>query len=617
MSATQDQRPLPIVVVGHVDHGKSTLIGRMLHDAGALPSGKVEELTRVSARRGMPIEWSFALDALQLERDQAITVDSTQTWFRTAARTYVIVDAPGHQEFLRNMITGAAQAEAAILVVDAAAGLTEHAKRHAYLLHLLGVDRVVLALNKMDTVGFDRAVFDGLTAEIAAYVRDLGVVIAASVPVSARHGDNLVTRSERCPWWTGPTVVNALDSIARRPAPTARPFRLAVQDVYRRDQRRVIVGRIESGAMKVGDEVAFWPGDRRARIKTFESWGSSVATVAASAPQSVAFTIDRDLFVERGQVVAAPAAPPRTEKTLRVRLFWLGKGALTAGRTLRLALGTATVEAVVGQIHHIVDIVSSQPVAATQIAPNGIGEATLKVESPIVWDATPGTALGRAVLIDGCDVVGGCTVVDAVADSHAVPARATEPVRDVERWARHRHRGGVFWLTGLSGAGKTTLARAAERALFEQGRQVVVLDGDGVRGGLSSDLGFTDADRAENIRRGAEVARLMAANGLIVLAAFISPLESHRQLARRIVGADFHDVHLTADLETCERRDIKGLYRRARRGEIGDFTGVSGPWEPPRQPDLVIPTGVQPLAESVRALLAYVDRRVVVELAAA
>ena len=597
----------PIVIVGQVDHGKSTLIGRLLHDAGALSEAKIAEINRVSDRRGGPVEWSYALDAMQVERDQAITVDSSHVWFQTATRAYVVVDVPGHHELLRNMVTGAAQADAAVLVVDAVQGLTDQTRHHARILALLGVGEAIVAVNKMDSVGFARGGFDAVAADVQSFADEIGLRITTAIPVSARHGDNLVGRSPHTPWWTGPTLCSALDQLSPRPRASDLPLRLSVQDVYRRDGRRVIVGRIDAGRLKVGDSVALWPGDRRAKVAAFDTWNAATPLVAASAPQSVALTLDRELLIERGHVIAAPDAPPHVARRLSVRMFWLSGTPLTEGRRLRLTLGTAAIDVVVSDIHSLVEHGSLAAADNAAMSANAIADVTLSSQTDVIYDTAVGdrhvghAPLGRGSLVDSYEVVGGCIVLNDDDADRAISAYATAP-------RLSGRRGEVFWLTGLSGAGKSTLAKAVQQGLRGHHSPIVVIDGDDLRAGVSADLGFDDAARAENVRRGAEVAKLLADQGVDVIAAFMSPRAAHRALARRIVGAGFHEVFVDADVEDCAGRDVKGLYARARRGALADLAGVSGVWEPPQAPDISIATGREPLDRSVQCLLAYIAR---------
>ncbi len=608
-NALASNAPYPIVFVGHVDHGKSTLIGRLLHDTQSLPDGKFEELKRAADKRGGVFEWSFALDALQLERDQAITVDSTQIWFRSTERSYLIIDAPGHREFLRNMITGASLAEAGVILVDVSQGVAEQTRRHAYLLKLLGISRTVVAVNKMDLANYDQATFNKVAADVTAYLNSLGLTTEAIIPIAARHGDNLVNRSTHMAWWTGPTLIEALDKLPHRVVPAGQPFRFPVQDVYRRDEERILVGRVESGTVRLGDTISLWPTGQTAKIASFESWSVETPVIAATAGQSIAITLDRDLFVERGQLITAQSDKPKAENGLSVRLFWLSHTPLKAGRRLTLKLATATYDVVVKSIDHVIDVNDLSPTHDRDIQHNDIGQVTIVSERPIIHDAS-GTSnnLSRAVLFDKFDVVGGC-VIDA-------PAKVTATARNIhavkqsvsreERASRNGHAGKVLWLTGLSGAGKTTIAMDLQRRLFEAGEQVYVLDGDNVRNGLNGDLGFSDSDRAENVRRTAEVAKLMADAGLIVIVSLITPTNSLRQIARDIVGADYHQIFIDAPLETCQKRDPKGLYDKAKTGGVVQMTGVSSAWEVPDRVELHIDTTTKSVADSVTAIIAYV-----------
>lgn len=612
----QRGRAFPIVIVGHVDHGKSTLVGRLLHDTDSLPAGKLEQLKAVSAKRGLDFEWSFLLDALQVERDQGITVDTTQIWFTTERRRYVIIDAPGHKEFLKNMVTGAAQADAAILVVDAAQGLAEQTRRHAYLLHLLGIRQVAVAVNKIDLIGHDEARFNAVAESVRGYLADIGIEAAALVPVSARGGENIASRSAATPWYHGPTLIGALDAFGARAAAVDQPLRLPVQDLYRLDDRRVVVGRIESGRLKVGDRIRFAPLGREAVVASLEAWRGSAASHApreeAIAGDSVALTLDEDVFVERGALASLPDQRPREANRLTVRLFWLDRAPLKPGDRLTLKLGTAEREVEVEAITEALDVESLSSADALQIERNGVARVVLKSRRPVALDIYDAFArTGRGVLIRGPQIAGGFVVeqVEQVAPNVSGDIVAVgSSVAPADRARVNGHRGGVLWLTGLSGAGKSTLAMAAQSALFSRGRQVAVLDGDNLRHGLNRDLGFTAEDRAENIRRLAEVAGLMAQNGLIVLVSAISPLQQHRDLARGIIGADFHEIHVHADVATCEARDPKGLYKRARTGEIAQFTGISAPYEPPPRPALVIETARVSLREAAETLLDFAER---------
>lgn len=606
---TNQTSPFPIVIAGHVDHGKSTLVGRLLYETGSLPDGKLDELKRTSEKRGAEMEWAFALDALQMERDQGITLDTTRVWFKSAQRTYVIIDAPGHKEFLRNMITGAAAADGAVLVVDAEEGLSEQTRSHAYLLALLGVRQLVVAVNKMDKVGHAEDRFKAVREDVTAYLADIGIVPQAVLPLSARFGANLTSRAVGpLAWWRSDTLLDALDALVPRASRADRPLRLPVQDLYRRPDKRFIAGRIEQGWVRVGDTVSVWPGGQQARIVSLET-GSDDTTIAATAGRSIAVTLDDELFVERGHVLTTGTRPAEAN-AIRVRLFWLDRDPLRAGDKLTLRLATAAHQITVEAVDTVIDVQSLAEQAAEAVPYNGIADVVLRSRSKLVFDAGEGgLATGRGALVRGDRIVGGFTVAaaaDAIDERVLIPV--DHSVGSGERAIANGHRGGVLWLTGLSGSGKSTLAMALQRRLFDRGFQAYVLDGDNVRGGLNRDLGFSPDDRSENIRRIAEAARLFADAGIIVITAFISPYREDRHNARGIVGDGFSEVFVKAGLDACEARDPKGLYARARSGEIPEFTGVSAPYEEPQNPDLVVDTEALSEEGALNALVALVDQ---------
>lgn len=612
---------MPIVIVGHVDHGKSTLVGRLFHDAGRLPEGRYEAIREMCARRGMPFEWAFLTDALQGERDQGVTIDTAHIWFSTARRDYRIIDAPGHREFLRNTIAGAAQADAAILLVDAAEGVREQSRRHCYLLRMLGIRQIAVAINKIDRAGFDRAAIAGVERAARAYLRALGMEPRCVVPVSARGGDNVAARSPRTPWYDGPTILEALDLFAPAPPDAELPLRLPVQDVYKFDDRRIIVGRIETGALRRGDAVLFSPSHETARVKSLENWPGP-APVTARAGESIGLTLDRPVFVERGETIGHPGRPPLESDVFRARLFWLHETTLAAGARYVMRANRRETGVVVQSIEKVIDPGDLGERPGRAVERNAIAEVVLRADRMIAFDPhNENPRTGRFVLVSGYRIAGGGLMsLEGYADQHPLVgvkaanlSREAPAVSAAERARRNGHRGGVVWLTGLSGAGKSTLARAAEAALFARGYRTYVLDGDNVRAGLNANLGFSPDDRAENIRRVGEAAALFADAGILVLTAFISPYRSDRARARRAAerllgpGA-FQEVHVSADLATCEARDPKGLYKRARAGEIPDFTGVGAPYEEPEAPDLVVDTRDSAIADSAEAVVRHVLR---------
>ena len=612
-SVSENSSPMKIVVVGHVDHGKSTLVGRVLYETGTLPDGKVEYLKEVCEKRGMPFEWAFLMDALQAERDQGITIDTAQIRFRTPARPYVIIDAPGHKEFLKNMISGAASAEAAVLVIDAHEGVQEQSRRHGYLLHLLGLRQIAVAVNKMDLVDFDEARFEVVKAEIVAYLNSIGVEPTYVVPVAARSGDNIASVSEQTPWYKGPSVLEALDRFIPAKPATELALRLPVQDVYKFDERRIIAGRIESGRLKVGDTLVFAPSGKSARIATIESWGvNAVTTLTASAGQSVGITLDEQIFVERGQVASLAEAPPTLSHSVKARLFWLGRSPLKVGSRYKLKLATAEHAVEVTAIERVIDVEDLANHQGAEVGRNAVAEVVFRGKAPISHDSfVANPRLGRFVLVEGYDIVGGGVIAEADAerqDHKSTNITVVEHKVNFENRALgNGHRGGVVWLTGLSGAGKSTIAMEVERQLFLKGWQVSVLDGDNVRHGLCSDLGFSPDDRAENIRRVGEVAHLFAQAGMLVVTAFISPYRSDRDRVRSITPELFHEVHVATGIEECERRDPKGLYKKARAGQIAEFTGVTAPYEAPIVPELAVVTDGKSVEESVAEVLRYIE----------
>jgi len=621
----QDSRPqLRIAVVGHVDHGKSTLIGRLLHDTGNLPAAKLAEIEASSRRRGVEIEWSFALDSFQAERDQAVTIDTTQIPLRTPRRDIIIIDAPGHKEFLKNMISGAAQADAAILVVEASEGVSEQSRRHAYLLQLLGIHKVVVAINKMDAVGYRESRFAEVGKELSEYLAKIGISPLALVPISARAGENLVKASAKMAWYRGPDLLAALDGLMPAQPPVSLPLRLPVQNVYHFDTRRIVAGRIESGRIHVGDALIFSPGNQEARVKTIEIWPPGPAPSEAEAGQSIGITLDRPIFVERGDLASHDKNLPILTHVFRARIFWLGRGSLTPGASYRIKLATRLAPVTVQSIDRLIDTENLAGAESSSVSTNQIAEVTFRSPGLLALDEySANPALGRFVLIDGADTVAaGIINMEGFPDERRAAADARRNLFTAEhlfgadaRNRRNGHRGAVIWFTGLSGAGKSTLAMEVERRLFLQGYQVYVLDGDNVRRGLNADLGFAPTDRVENIRRIGEMAALFADAGMIVITSFISPYIADRDRARQAAKGAFHEIYIKADVATCETRDTKGLYKRARAGDLADFTGISAPYEEPPSPELVVDTMRHPVGDSVRAILDYIESHIVLKSA--
>ncbi len=623
------QDRLKVVFVGHVDHGKSTLIGRIFHDTKSLPDGKVEQIQKACREEGMEFEYAFLLDALLEEQEQNITIDTTQIQFRTAKRPYVIIDAPGHKEFLKNMITGAASADAAVLLIAANEGVREQSRRHGYLLSLLGISQVVVAVNKMDLVDYSQAIFDSVVTEYKDFLRQIGVEARAFVPISARNGINVASRGNgsidgpeaiqpAIAWYSGPTITEMLDTFEPPKPLNELPLRFPIQDIYRFDERRIIAGRIDAGTLRVGDTLIFSPNAKTSVVATIERWHEPKSDVA-TAGESIGITLTEQIFVERGNVASHETEAPIESNRFKARLFWMGKRHLTVGERTKIKLTTQELDAEIVSIEQIIDASTLDVVTEHRdfIARNDVAEVTIQTRGALVMDNhDTNPILGRFVFVDQRQVAGGGIIFGGTyTDRTKVKSKniywSEGNVTGRHRALRNGHKGAVVWLTGLSGSGKSTLSRALERELFNKGMHVYVLDGDNIRHGLNANLGFSPEDRVENIRRVAEIAKLMADAGTVVITAFISPYRDDRRRAREIAleAGDFVEVFVDAPLEVCEKRDAKGLYKRARAGEIAEFTGISAPYEEPLDPEIRIRTDQQTLQESVAEIAEFLRPR--------
>jgi bifunctional enzyme CysN/CysC len=611
---------LRLVIVGHVDHGKSTFVGRLFHDTGSLPEGKLEHLHAVAARRGADFEWANLMDALQAERDQNATIDTAQIWFRTPKREYVIIDAPGHKEFLKHMVTGAASADAALLLIDAQEGVQENSRRHGYLLHLLGVRQFAVLVNKMDLEDYRESRFRQVESEYAEWLSSFGVQPTSVIPISARTGANMVERSPLMSWWTGPTVIEALDAFSSSRAPVDKPLRFPIQDVYRFDRRRILAGRIESGRLRVGDTLLFSPSHRVSVVKSIETWGTSPPD-SAEAGESIGITLAQQIFVERGAVASHENIPPYSLNRFNARVFWMGHEPLRIGPKYKLKLTTQEVEVWIESIERVIDassLVEIHRPDPSYIGRYEVGELTIRARRTIAFDTFESMAeSGRFVLVHGLEVSGGGVVIGDNYPRITAHGQhksenifwSTGRVTPNQRERRNGHKGRVVWLTGLSASGKSTIAAELERELFLQHKHVFILDGDNMRHGLCRDLGFNPADRHENIRRIGEVAKLFAEAGIICTTAFISPYRSDRDMVRAMLPpARFVEVFVDAPLAVCEKRDPKGLYARARAAEIKEFTGISAPYEAPLAPEIHLCTDQFDVQQCVRIIVDYLER---------
>lgn len=622
---------LKVAIVGHVDHGKSTFVGRLFHDTDSLPDGKYESIVAMCEKRGVDFEYAFLMDSFQAERDQGITIDTSQIWFSTEQRDYTIIDAPGHKEFLKNMVTGAAQSDAALLMIDALEGVQEQSRRHGYLLNLLGVNQIAVVVNKMDLVDYSQARFDEIETEYRSYLSSIGVVPTRFIPISAREGDNIVNASDKLSWYDGLTVTEALDDFKTLSTDVDLPLRLPVQDVYKFDDRRIIAGTIVSGQLRIGDRITFSPSGKEAVVKNIEAWPHAFTeeekkNLVVGAGQAVGITLTEQIFVERGDVIShvevgkntAPLAAPHLGSEFTAKLFWLGQTAFEVGKSYKMKLGTAQINVRVKQINHVLDAENLGQSQADQLLRNQLGEVVLTAREPIALDDYRDFAKsGRFVLLEKFDIAGGGVInLDGYENNRkelfahqANITRIDHAVSLEERENYNGHKGGVLWLTGLSGSGKSTLAMSLERKLFRKGLQVYILDGDNLRHGLNNNLGFSDADRSENIRRASEVAALMARAGFVVIVSLISPFAEDREKAALVQGDGFYEVYVKADLETCEARDPKGLYKKARSGEIAEFTGISSPYDVPEKPALVVDTAANSVEESANQVLEFATEK--------
>ncbi len=485
----QDLKPFRVVIVGHVDHGKSTLVGRLFHDTGSLPDGKKEQIEAQCERRGVPFEWAFLMDALQAERDQNITIDTSQIWFNTDKRPYVIIDAPGHREFLKNMITGAASAEAALLLIAANEGVQEQSRRHGYLLSLLGIKQVTVIVNKMDLVDHSQTVFDEIESEYREFLGQIGLEPREFIPISAREGDNIASKSANTPWYEGSTIVEALDSFEAIAPLNDLPLRLPIQDIYRFDERRILAGRIEAGSLKVGDDLVFLPDRKVGTIKSIERWAAP-SQDSAEAGESVGITLTDQIFVERGHVAVHKEQQPPVTNRFRANVFWMGARPLEEGRNYRLKLATQEVDCKVGVIERVIDASSLDMEAGTFVNKDDVAELILETRRPVALDVHSDIeTLGRFVLVDGYDVSGGGIVIEPLPlvaeDAEKAADRIVQPQ---ERQLRNGHISGVVRLHGRPGAGRTTIARALDRELFNRGIQAVVVQEADVQAGSLPDV---------------------------------------------------------------------------------------------------------------------------------
>ncbi|MBP2275847.1 MULTISPECIES: sulfate adenylyltransferase subunit CysN [Sphingomonas] len=586
---------LRFITCGSVDDGKSTLIGRLLYDSRAIFADQLSALEADSKRvgtQGQNIDFALLVDGLAAEREQGITIDVAYRFFATEKRKFIVADTPGHEQYTRNMVTGASTADAAVILIDARKGVLTQTRRHSFLVHLLRLRHVVLAVNKMDLVGYDQSVFDTIVADYRAFATAIGITDFTAIPISGFVGDNIATRSEATPWYAGPTLIEHLETIdVETDVAQARAFRMPVQWVNRPDlDFRGFSGLIASGSVKPGDTVRILPSGRTSSIARIVAMDGDVPEAVAG--QSVTLTLTDEVDCSRGDVIATADNPPQVADQFQATIVWMAETPLLAGRSYWLKLGTQTVAATVQAPRHAIDVNTLAELSVKTLALNDIGVAEVYTDRDLVFEPfSEGADLGGFILIDRAT---NATVAAGIL--HFALRRAQNvhwQAIDITRAAHAAQKGQtprLLWFTGLSGSGKSTIANLVEKKLYALGRHSFLLDGDNVRHGLNKDLGFTDADRVENIRRIGEVAKLMTDAGLIVLTAFISPFRAEREMVRAMLPEEFVEIFVDTPLAEAEARDVKGLYAKARAGKIANFTGISSAYEAPESPDIRIDT---------------------------
>lgn len=591
---------LKFITCGSVDDGKSTLIGHMLYDAKLLfaDHARALELDSRLGNRDGKMDYSLLLDGLVAEREQGITIDVAYRYFSTERRSFIVADTPGHEQYTRNMAVGASFADLAIVLVDARQGILTQTKRHTRICALMGIRHFVLAVNKMDLVYYNQAVFDEIKADYLAFTTALKADSIEVIPVSASEGDNVTTCSKQTPWYTGKPLLTWLEEIDISPAGGQEPFVMPVQRVSRPNHTfRGFQGQVESGSISVGEEVSVLPGLEKAAVKSILAAGKSTNTAVAGQPATL--QLDREVDVSRGNVLTQDDALEIAD-LLTATLLWMDDTELVAGRNYLIKIGTKTLAAMVMRIKSKIDINTGEQVAADRLFKNELAVCDLALSEKMVFDRFERhKSLGGLILIDRVShMTSACGVIEHVLRrSENVVWQETDITRTI-RATQKRQKPLTVWFTGLSGSGKSTLANALEKRLVALGRHTMLLDGDNIRHGLNKNLGFKEVDRVENIRRAAEVARLMNDAGLITILSFISPYESDRESAREIIGEDYVEVYVSTPLAVCEQRDVKGLYRKARAGEIPNFTGISSPYEVPEHPDIIIDTSRMTIEEA-------------------
>ncbi|MCZ4093985.1 sulfate adenylyltransferase subunit CysN [Sinorhizobium psoraleae] len=592
---------LRFITCGSVDDGKSTLIGRLLYDAKLIFEDQLANLGRVGspgAANGKEIDLALLLDGLEAEREQGITIDVAYRYFATSKRKFIVADTPGHEEYTRNMVTGASTADLAIILIDSRQGILQQTRRHSYIASLLGIRHVVLAVNKIDLVDFRQQGFDEIVEDYLVFAKELGFASIRPIPISARYGDNVISASANTPWYKGPALLEYLETVELDPTDREKPFRFPVQLVMRPNADfRGYAGQVASGRISVGDQVVVAKSGQRSSVKAIVTYDGNLET--AEEGEAVTLMLSDEVDASRGNMLVAPGSRPFVADQFQAHVIWFDANAMMPGRSYILRTETDSVSATVTTLKHQVNINSFIREAAKSLQMNEVGVCNISTQAPIAFDAyKDNRATGNFIFVDR---VTNATVGAGMID---FPLRRADNVHwhalDVNKGARSamkNQRPAVLWFTGLSGSGKSTIANTLDRILHARGKHTYLLDGDNVRHGLNRDLGFTEEDRVENIRRVAEVAKLMADAGLIVLVSFISPFRDERRMARELMDErEFIEIFVDTPLDECARRDPKGLYEKALAGKIANFTGVSSPYEAPENPELHLRTvGHEPI----------------------
>jgi len=616
--AHQHKSLLRFLTCGSVDDGKSTLIGRLLYDSKMIFEDQLAVLEADSKRvgtQGGDIDFALLVDGLAAEREQGITIDVAYRFFSTDKRKFIVADTPGHEQYTRNMVTGASTADAAVILIDARKGILTQTRRHSYLVSLLGIRHVILAVNKMDLIGWSREGFEQIVDDYRDFAAQIGLNDITAIPISGLKGDNIATRGAKSPWYAGPTLLEHLETVELdEDRLRAGPFRMPVQWVNRPDlDFRGFSGFIAGGTVRPGDKVRVLPSGRTSSVSRIVTLDGDLAE--ASAGQSVTLTLADEIDVSRGDVLAASNQPPEVADQFETTLVWMADEPLLPGRPYWLKLGAKLVSAQVTEIKHKVNVNTLEHLAGKTLELNEIAVCNLSLDQPIAFDPYQDNKdLGGYILIDRMSnaTVAAGMIHFALRRSHNIHWQALDVSRQSRAEAK-RQKPAVLWFTGLSGAGKSTIGNILEKKLHAEGRHTYLLDGDNVRHGLNRDLGFTDADRVENIRRVAEVAKLMADAGLIVIVSFISPFQAERAMARALMPeGEFIEVFVDTALEVAESRDVKGLYKKARAGELKHFTGVDSAYEPPENPEIHVDTSVAPPEDSADVILAELRARGVI-----